>query len=132
MGTGDQGALDMRRILFAQHRSHRLPEPFLAVGSPFGRLVDQQGSIRRHAERAVFQLRGHVLGGVTEARQFRIVYGRGAIGRQMGDEAVGGQAGQHGCAAGLDDMAAEHDDHRLFQASGPHNGLGNRLQFIRF
>jgi hypothetical protein len=50
----------------------------------------------------------------------------------MGNEAIAGQSGQHGCASGFDDMAAEHDDHRFFFPPGGYHRTGNRLKFIRF
>ena len=74
------------------------------------RLVHLAPRLVGHAEGAVPQAGGDVLRGRAEAGDLVVVDGGRAVHRDVRDDAAPHQLDEHGCEAGLHDVAAEHDD----------------------
>ena len=101
----------VRSPFFRQQSAKSLAQTFFAETGAGGGVIQHVRRIRRHAERAVFNLRGHVFRSATAQRQLGIVDGGGAVRREMRDKAVFRQIQQKRNTPALDDVTAEHGDH---------------------
>ena len=118
------GCASAGRASSARPSASPMPRPSLHAGDE--RLVHLAPGLLGHAEGAVLEPGGDVLGGRAEAGDLVVVDRRRAVHRHVRDDAAPHQLDEHRGEPGLHDVAAEHDDDAALAARGGGDGARPR------